>query len=360
MTPAVSVIVSVYNSERYLEKCAESLRTQTFKDFEAILVDPGSQDKTSEICRRLSSKDARFRYLPVSGSSLVSSCRAKAVEDARASFIAVLDSDDRALPARLATQLAWMQAHPETVLTGTYYRVINENGWIMRLSPLKITEDIEIRWRLLFGNCLTHSTVMFRKDAAERAGNYDARVRAGEDVEFFSRMLEQGRLAVIPRVLGAWRVHRRSLSKTEASDYKSDFLTTVQRSVQRQLKEQISPSLAAALYNQSRAPAENLATFMEALGLIEQADHQFRQRFALTPRECRLLSRSVFLQLVQTMSRNSREPWWASARAPWIDLTRRLTVDRDGYRWYLDVGLLSYYKALLKSDPRFFLMRRLY
>jgi glycosyltransferase involved in cell wall biosynthesis len=360
MTPAVSVIVSVYNSERYLEDCAKSLRAQTLKDFEAILVDPGSQDRTPEICRRLSSEDSRFRYLSISGSDFVSYCRAKAVEDARAPFIAVLDSDDRALPSRLETQLAWMQAHPETVLTGTYYRVINENGWIIRLSPLKITEDIEIRWRLLFGNCLTHSTVMFRKDAALRAGNYDPRVRAGEDVEFFSRMLDQGRMAVIPRVLGTSRVNRWSLSKTETQEYKSDFLTTVQSSIQRQLNERISLSLAAALYNQSRAPTDNLSMFLEALALIERADLRLRQCFALTPRESRLLSRAVFLQLVQMMSRNSWEAWWASAQAPWIDLTRRLTVRRDGYRWYLDAGLLSYYKVFLKSDLRFLLITRLY
>jgi hypothetical protein len=253
-----------------------------------------------------------------------------------------------------------MQAHPDTVLTGTYYRVINEHGWVVRLSPLKITEDIEIRWRLLFGNCLTHSTVMFRKDAAVRAGNYDPRVRAGEDVEFFSRILVQGRLAVIPQVLGAWRVHRKSLSKTESPDYKSDFLATVQSSIRRQLSEPISPALAAALYNQSRAPAENLATFMEGLGFIERAGHQFRQRYARTPRESRLLGRAIFLQLIQMMSRNSHESWWASAQTPWVELTRRLTVNPNGYRWYLDAGLRHSYKALLQSDLSFLFMKRLY
>jgi glycosyltransferase involved in cell wall biosynthesis len=360
MTPAVSVIVSIFNSERYLEECAQSLRAQTLKDFEVVLVDPGSADRSPEICRRLASEDDRFRYLPVSGSTLVSYCRARAVEAARAPLIAVLDSDDRALPDRLQTQWLWMQAHPEAVLVGSNYRVISANGWILRLSPLKITDDVEIRWRLLFGNCLGHSTVMYRRDAALRAGNYDPRVRAGEDFEFFSRMPDQGRLAVIPRALTVWRGHPRSLSITEPLENKSDFLTTVQSSIQRRMNERVPLPVAAALYDQSRAPAESPTVFMDALGLIERAERQFRGGLALTPRESRLLSRAVFLQLIRTMSRNSREAWWASARNAWIETTRRLTVRENGYRWYTDGGLVNEYKLLLKSDWRFLLMRGLY
>lgn len=358
--PAVSVMVSVFNSERYLPACLASLRRQTLRDFEAILVDPGSEDRSPEICRRQAAEDSRFRYLRLQGSQRVSYCRARAVEESRAPSVAILDSDDLARPRRLERQMAHLKAHPETVLVGSYYRVINSWGWMLRLSPIQVTEDIEIRWRLTFGNCLTHSTIMFRRDAALRAGNYNPQVRAGEDLEFYSRMLGQGRFEVIPEVLGAWRVHKTSLSHIEAQEHKNDFIFSIQNAIRRELSQEASPAVASALYNQSQAPAEGLGVFREALALITQAEALFRERYQPSAGASRLLGRCVFLQLVHLMTRNSRQPWWGEACGAWIETTRKLAANADRYQWFRDAGLTAYYKSLLKSDLRFLFMKDLY
>jgi glycosyltransferase involved in cell wall biosynthesis len=351
--PTVSVMVSLFNSARLLPVCAESLKRQTFTDFEVILVDGGSNDATQAIARRLEQEDPRFRFLPASRFKLISEARADALEACRGRYVAVLDSDDRALPTRLEKQVQWMETHPETVLLSTYYRVIDHRGWWLRLKGVSFTHDIEMRWRLTFGNCLTQSTILFRKETAIKAGGYDRAIRAGEDMDFYARLMGYGRLAILPEVLNVWRWHPSSLSKTEPATYKTDFIQTVQSAVLNQLGVPISSALASAVFNQSLRPAENATVFGEALALTHRARDHFAQILQDPAAEKRLLDRSAFLQLIDLFTKNRSQPWWNQVEAFWRETTRALAVNNAAYSWTRDIGLLSYYKKLLKSDWRF-------
>ena len=203
-------------------------------------------------------------------------------------------------------------------LLATYYRVINAYNWPLRLSPIHFTHDVEMRWRLTFGNCLTHSTVMFRKDMALAVGGYDASVRAGEDAELYTRLMERGRVKILPYVLTSWRFHKKSLQQTEPTAYKIDFIKTVCHSLKTQLGEDVPLPVAAALFNQGIRPAESIAVFLDALQLVLRAVPFFNNQLEKPALERRFLARTVFLQLFDLgMPKIAVKPWWPTVEAEW-------------------------------------------
>lgn len=113
--PAVSVMMLVYNTRRYVEAAVRSILDQTWTDFELILIDDGSNDGSEEILRRLAAEDARIRLVSRENRGIVAS-RNEAVGLARGRFIAVMDSDDLSRPDRLARQVEYLDANPDCVL----------------------------------------------------------------------------------------------------------------------------------------------------------------------------------------------------------------------------------------------------
>lgn len=348
--PQVSVHVMVFNSEPFLASCLQSLARQSHDAFEVLMVDAGSTDRSAEICRRFAETDERFRYFSIPACR-VAVARQFALEVSRGELIAVLDSDDWSYPDRLVVQARTMASMPDHVLVAGYYRVVNRWGFPLRVKPIHFTDDIEIRWRLTFGNCLTHSTVMYRKKAAVSAGGYGTHVRAGEDIEFYSRMLAQGRFGVIPHRLSASRVHAASLSQTEPREWEQDFITSVQQSVRLQTGAQPAPEVAEAIYNQSARPAASLDTFLAALSLVRLGRSAFEPQ-TRTPRERRLLGRAIFLHLLQLMTKNGEQRWWSAAEPQWLQTVRDLCRDPAFYTWARDKGLIFQLKHILKTSTR--------
>jgi len=348
--PRVSVQVMVYNSDAFLEKCLTSLKEQTFRDFEVLMVDAASKDGSAAICRSFAQTDSRFVYI-AHPDCRVSEARNEAVKRSRGALVAILDSDDWSYPDRLALQVAWFDAYPDTTLLGGYYRVINRWGIPLRIKPIHFTEDVEIRWRLTFGNCLTHSTVMFRREAALKAGNYNPATRAGEDIEFYSRLLQQGEFRVTPQPLSASRVHSTSLSRTEPREWERDFITSVQQSIRLQLGIETDTATAEAVYNQSSAAAASPAIFRQGLTLIQKGHDFFVQHHVRTSRERKLLGRSVFLHLLQFMTKNEQQSWWHDVDCEWLQMTRALCAV-PGYDWRRDLGLIFQIKPILKTSWR--------
>jgi len=350
-TPRVSVQVMVYNSERYLAKCLRSLYDQTFTDFEVLMWDAGSTDHSARICQAMAKEDSRFIYVS-RPSCRVSAARQEAVEQSRGEYVAILDSDDWSYPDRLALQVRWMDAHPEMVLLAGYYRVVNQQGFPLRIKPIHFTEDIEVRWRLTFGNSLTHSTVMMRREAVQKAGGYHADIRAGEDIELYGRLLKEGQFGVLPMKLSVSRVHRTSLSRTEPREWEKDFISSVQQSIRLQLGIETSLAVAEALYNQSFRPADRPEDFRAGLELIRKAHAFYRTQRAKLPLERKLLGRAVFLHLLQYMTKNEQVPWWHDVDCEWLATTRALCAVPGEYDWRRDKGLLFQAKHILKTSWR--------
>src|SRR5258706_14041022 len=117
-SPAVSVVMPVYNGERYLASAIDSILAQTFTDFELIAVDDGSTDSSLPMLKRYAERDPRVRVISRPNTGIVGAL-SDAIAAARAPLIARMDADDLSLPLRFERQVAYLSGHPQCVLVGT-------------------------------------------------------------------------------------------------------------------------------------------------------------------------------------------------------------------------------------------------
>lgn len=195
--PLISVIIAVYNGESHIRDCLESLLIQTFREFEIIVVDDGSTDRTVEIVRSFA--DERILLLQLERNRGVSFARNRAAERARGRYLSVLDSDDVATPERLSRQAEFMEANPNLGLSGTYYRLESEMGDAkIAVKPLTHEKIIKgIATACPFGN----TTLIIRKDIYNKIGGFPEELDHGEDYHLYAKALCITEGANIPEVL---------------------------------------------------------------------------------------------------------------------------------------------------------------
>ncbi|HSX17896.1 MAG TPA: glycosyltransferase [Candidatus Saccharimonadales bacterium] len=206
--PLVSVVMSVYNGEKYLAKAMDSVLNQTFKDFEIIIINDGSTDKTQKIID--SYNDSRVVKIKQKNKGLVASLNI-GIGLARGEFIARQDADDISLPNRFEEQLVLLNRTHELVLVGTNVAEINSKDKKIgqRNYP---TSDAEIRMSLFTYSPFAHGSVMIRKRAIDEAGDYRQAYYPVEDFDLWGRLAQRGPVANIEKQLYEFRVHDESIS----------------------------------------------------------------------------------------------------------------------------------------------------
>ncbi len=218
MTPAVSVLLPVYNAQRYLPAAVESVLGQTFRDFELIAVDDGSTDRSLEILRKYEAADPRVRIISRPNAGLVASLN-EALTIARGAFIARMDADDICLPHRFQRQMDYLAAHPDCVLLGSHVVIMDQDGALIGQMPdIAFGHDNIDDALLRRGWPMVHPTVMMRADALRKAGAYRAETWPYEDHDLFLRMAEVGRVENLPEVLLNYRKHSASISAQSSSN----------------------------------------------------------------------------------------------------------------------------------------------
>lgn len=193
--PRLSVVMPVRNLAPYVSASVESILSQTYSDFEFIIRDDGSTDGTREILRALAARDPRIRLFEGESSLGPAGSSNWVVERAAGSFVARMDGDDIALPDRLERQLAALDARPDACLIGTLWEGIDEKGRVVRPRD---------RWRLAHPSAFApfpHGSIMFRREAFDRAGGYRVAADFWEDLDLYRRLAEFGRLIVLPAAL---------------------------------------------------------------------------------------------------------------------------------------------------------------
>lgn len=215
--PRVSVIMSFFNAEPYIQEAIESVMAQTYDAWELLLVDDGSADGSTEIALRyVKARPERIRYLSHPGRRNMgaSASRNLGLAFAQGEYAAILDADDIAEPARLEEQTAFLDTHHEVALLGSWYIEIDSNGRQIREST-KPCNDIDIRWALLFYCPFLHSSVMLRRlSILEKVGGYNESLRTSEDYELWQRIARQFRTANLDVPLVRYRIHDKSLTAT--------------------------------------------------------------------------------------------------------------------------------------------------
>lgn len=204
IVPAVSVVMSVYNGARFLQEAIDSIVHQTFEDWELIVVDDCSTDDTAAILAQVQERDNRIRVHRLPANVGATKALNKGAQMARGNLIARMDADDVSLPARLETQVRYLEAHPEIAVVGSWVRRLDENGAVGALRHYP-TNPALVAWSFFFFNALAHPTVMMRRSALDMERVYDPEYRLAQDYALFTSLSRRALLANVPEVLLHYR-----------------------------------------------------------------------------------------------------------------------------------------------------------
>jgi glycosyltransferase involved in cell wall biosynthesis len=236
--PKVSVLMPVYNADKYLEKAVESILNQTFENFEFIIINDDTAEKTRNCLNIYSDLDKRIKVYHQERKGLVSSLNL-GITLAQGEFIARMDADDISYPDRLEKQINFMELNPSCSVVAAHVELIDESGekrghWD---ADVGTKTEKEIRKKLVKENCLAHPTVMVRNSLI-REYYYDPDQKDSEDYDLWLRMVANGhKICKIPEILLKYRVHTKSV--TYESNQKNPFIKTIKIRV-RYVKKQIT------------------------------------------------------------------------------------------------------------------------
>jgi glycosyltransferase involved in cell wall biosynthesis len=202
---SLSVLLPVYNGERYVGKTIESILSQSYRDYELLIIDDGSQDRTPAILAHYARRDSRIRLLRHDNAGVGYTLN-RGIEEARGHLLAEIGADDLALPGRLQKQVDFLKENPDYVLVGGYLRIIDPDDRPIGLRKYP-TGDRELRQRMILYNPFGSPSLMYRRDDALAAHGYTSRFSTSEDYDFLLRLAQRGKVANLPEPLTAYRLH---------------------------------------------------------------------------------------------------------------------------------------------------------
>ncbi|MCH7555844.1 MAG: glycosyltransferase [Planctomycetes bacterium] len=229
--PKVSVLISAYNSEKYIEQALESIYNQTYQDFEVIIVDDGSTDRTSEILVNM--KDPRTFICRNSVNKGLTKSLNIGLKLCRGEYVARMDADDISHPQRFEKQVGFLNENPECVALGSWYGRIDSNGevWGSKETPIGY-EDI--KKNLPIGNCVGHGSMMLRRSSLVEIGGYNEKYTYAQDYDLLLRLSEVGEIRNLGEYLYNLRSWPGAVSATRAEQQNEYAELALQESVERE------------------------------------------------------------------------------------------------------------------------------
>lgn len=295
----VSVVMSVFNGEQFLAEAVDSILNQSFSDFEFILIDDGSADRSGAILDSYQQKDSRLRvYHQDNAGRVVSLNRGCSI--ARGKYIARMDQDDIAVRDRLMWQLDFMEKHPEVAVLGGAVEFIDASERTFFVSRYPVG-DHEIK-SVLGRYCpVWHPTVLMRRDVFISVDGYRAFGRDAEDYDLWLRIAERSQLANLKAVLLKYRIHG---GQESWRNFKQQTLSAL-----------AAQTAAASRRNGNPDPLISVgqitASFLATLGVSEAAQQRALTATYLT--WIRIMSlmgdRSAVLNLWMELLRSSRREY---------------------------------------------------
>lgn len=223
--------MSVYNTQpQLLDQSVKSILSQSYEDFEFVIVDDGSDTITKEALARYD--DPRIVMIRHGRNLGLARSLNEALQKARGVFIARQDADDVSLPKRIEAQVNFLDNHPKVGLLGTWYEVIDQTG--KRLSTVRNpTDDKTLRDELHRKNCFMHGTVMMRRDVLDEVGGYRL-LPVAQDYDLWLRLIERCEVANLPESLFEWRLNLTSVSVQKAALQARYALLSQEMALERQ------------------------------------------------------------------------------------------------------------------------------
>lgn len=225
--PRVSVIMPVYKEGRFLANAIESILTQTFQNFELLLICDDLKDSTRVLLNKFAQKDPRIKiHMNTIRLGLVAS-RNKGCLLARGEYLNQMDSDDISDSQRLQVQIDYLDNYPDIGAVGTGNIYINESGNVIRKFQIPSSPGV-VKWTLFFENKLAQSTILIRKDLIQKLGYYNENYTVSEDYDLWIRASRISKIAIIPKTLLQYRIHKGNVSRS-ARDEMNTCATEINR-----------------------------------------------------------------------------------------------------------------------------------
>lgn len=200
------MLMSCYNARRWLREAIESVLTQTFRNFEFLIVDDGSTDDTWAIIREYAGKDSRIVPIQKPNTGLADSLNV-GIAHARADWIARLDADDLCEANRLAEQLRFVRQNPEVVLLGSGFTEIDEDGRVIKKHAYPCSHKALVRHLERLMRFFPHSSALYRTAVVRKVGGYNGRIKRSEDSRLWLELADIGKLSCLPLALVRVRKH---------------------------------------------------------------------------------------------------------------------------------------------------------
>ena len=212
-TPDISIIMSVYNGETYLAEAIESVRNQTFLNWELIVINDCSQDSTGGILEALAAKDARIKVHPNEVNLKLPKSLNKAISLSSGKYIARMDADDICLPDRLEKQYRFMEENPDVALSSCRFMTM-KNGVFTPGGVGGRCDNNAVRAMLLTGNPILHPGIIARAEVMKEL-NYDVTLTCTEDLELWTRFaMKNLKMEILPEYLMLYRLHDKQITST--------------------------------------------------------------------------------------------------------------------------------------------------
>ncbi len=228
--PRVSVVMTVFNASLYLDEAIESVLGQTFSDFEFIIINDGSTDKSLEVIRKWEKKDNRICVFNQSNKGRAAS-RNRGLDIASTDFVAMMDADDIAAVDRLKLCYEYLQHNTDVVAVSGQFETICMYGVSLSASSEPL-EHQEIEQLLLqdLGASFIQGASMIRKGIVTKVGGYNTSYDLGEDTDLFLRMALEGKLKNLPEILLYYRKHPESITSIDNESLIPNCIERVKKS----------------------------------------------------------------------------------------------------------------------------------
>ncbi|HIH96832.1 MAG TPA: glycosyltransferase [Thermoplasmata archaeon] len=242
--PKISVVMSVHNGEKYLKEAIESVLRQTYQDFEFIIVEDASNDKTDKILK--SFDDPRIKIIRNQENLGLTKSLNKGIKAAKGKYIARMDADDISIPHRFEMQVEFLEKNTDYAVVGSSYYQVNENGKVISIVGV-LTTDSDIRNGLKRQNWFGHGSVMMRKDAVLKVEGYDERFRYAQDYDLWLRIAENYKMANLEEPFYCWRSTQSSISKEKESEQRHYANLAISEAAKRQTVKTVEEKMGVSL-----------------------------------------------------------------------------------------------------------------
>jgi glycosyltransferase involved in cell wall biosynthesis len=278
-----------YNATSYLDESIESILGQTFRNFEFIIINDGSTDATASILGRYAARDSRIRVYHQENQGMIAALN-RGCRLARGEYIARMDADDVSFPQRLEKQLEYIERHPHIGVLGTWIYNIDQNGSLKKAWRPPTYPKL-LKWTNFFGVCVSHSSVLMRREVLERLSFYRPEAVHGEDVDLWLRASSITEFGNVPEVLNNYRVWSASTHQSALQVRREAHIRLLASYIRDFIKVDV-PVEAVAGLRQTRVgppPDRPEQSFLTA-ALIEELYENFLRTNNLTLEERRDIS----------------------------------------------------------------------